>query len=781
VAVVGLAAAVSTRSRFPVPGAVCALCFATAGAGVLVVRKPDGGERSANDLVGSPWFIAGCAMLLAGLTPLLTDRLVGAQAVTSPAAAALTAGWIVLALAALAGLVERRCPAQGSVVLLGEGIVPMALAFVGWVVALQHPRLLETGAWGDTVAAAVLGGGLWTVAGAGFVRRSDDEERPVMSLVCGALLLVVAAEALRVGAARTATRIDPSWSVSATVAAMGLWLAATLHPALGANVPAAPTRSTSMTGHRRLLIPLIMLLAGPVLVLLNARTGLRSPVLIALGAGVLIVMVSSYLLVLVGRVGRLEQLAYRDELTGLANRPLFIDRLELALARARRDQTGVAVLFVDLDRFKNINDSLGHAAGNEVLKTAAHRVRDVGGEAGFVARLGGDEFALFLGGLVGDAGVVSTCTELVRAFELPLVAQGSEVFVTASVGVARFPEAGHDAETLMRNADAAMYKAKRHGRDTFEVYRPELNSASRHKLSLESRLHSAIDRGELRLHYQPKVALTDGSIVGVEALVRWQHPDRGLLQPDAFIQLAEESGLIVRIDEWVLEEACEQSNLWRQAGFQALTVAVNLSARDFQHRQVEDMVASVLRRTGLDPDTLELELTETLAQQDPGRTRASLLDLKRMGVHCSIDDFGTGYSSLNSLANLPIDRLKIDKSFVDRIGDGRQYAVVAGVISLAHGLGLEITAEGVETIHQLEFLQAHGCDVMQGYLFSAPLEADRLEQTLMLEQVGGPTSRLRLLGGIWSPKGPNRPPLPLPRERHSQLRHQDDAPTVPAH
>jgi diguanylate cyclase (GGDEF)-like protein len=458
---------------------------------------------------------------------------------------------------------------------------------------------------------------------------------------------------------------------------------------------------------------------------------------------------------LAGRAGRLEQLAQRDQLTGVALRSLFVDRLGQALARGRRDGTGVAVLFVDLDRFKQINDSLGHAAGNDVLRFAAQRLERVVGRSGLVGRIGGDEFAAFVYDLDPHDDAAALCAAVVDAFEHPFTTQRHDVFVTASVGAARFPAAGKDADTLLRNADTAMYKAKRRGRDAYEIYRPDHDRRARDRVSLESQLHSAIERGELRLHYQPKVGLRDGTIVGVEALLRWEHPKEGLLPPGAFIHLAEESGLIVRLDEWALERACMQATEWQRSGFGSLSVAVNLSARDFRHRKVEDMVAAVLRRTGLDPGCLELELTESLAKDDPARTRATLLDLKDMGVHSSIDDFGTGYSSLSSLASLPIDRLKIDKSFVDHIADRRQYALITSVIALGHGLDLEVTAEGVETVQQMEFLQAHGCDVMQGYLFSPPLPADQLERLFMIEHVASAPGRLQLLGGDWmSPAAP---------------------------
>jgi diguanylate cyclase (GGDEF)-like protein len=462
---------------------------------------------------------------------------------------------------------------------------------------------------------------------------------------------------------------------------------------------------------------------------------------------VVLAVVMAYLLLLAGRAGRFEVLAQRDELTGLALQRFFQDRLAQALARSRREGTGLAVLFIDLDRFKHINDSLGHAAGNDVLRQAAARLERATGHSSMVGRVGGDEFTAFVTDLAPDDDGSAVCAAVIEAFEQPFTTQRHDVFVTASVGAAMYPDGGTDVDTLLRHADTAMYKAKRRGRDTYELYRPEPNRRARDRVSIESRLHHAIDRGELRLHYQPKVGLRDGSIVGVEALLRWEDPREGLLLPGTFIHLAEESGLIVRLDEWALEQACLQSAQWQRGGLGDLSVAVNLSARDFRHRKVEDMVAAVLRRTGLDPRLLELELTESLAKDDPEGTRATLLDLKEMGVHSSIDDFGTGYSSLNSLATLPFDRLKIDKSFVERIADRRQYALITSVIALGHGLDLEVTAEGVETVQQMEFLQAHGCDVMQGFLFSPALPADELERLFMLERVGNAPGRLQLLGG----------------------------------
>jgi diguanylate cyclase (GGDEF)-like protein len=653
----------------------------------------------------------------------------------------------VFLMLGLLGLLKTRAPGHAFVLTVGESLFPLALGFLVWVAAMQLPSVSGYGSLPVTLAIATVAADLSFMSLAGLLLRFDDEERSSFGLASGALWLLAASTGFQAVRSWLGGTIGPRVPVAFAVAGLGLWLAATAHESMGAGAHAQPTIPGELGDRRRFLIAGFVLMTGPFLIAEYAQRGaIRKPMWMAGGTAVVLTLVTSYLLRLAGRAGRLEALAQRDDLTGLALGKLFRDRLAQALARSRRDGSGLVVVFVDLDRFKQINDSLGHAAGNDVLRSAAQRMERVIGTAGLVGRVGGDEFTAFVSELAPDDDGSEVCAAIIDAFEQPFTTQRHDVFVTASVGAASFPDAGKDAETLLRNADTAMYQAKRRGRDAFEVYRPESNRRARDRVSIESRLHHAIDRGELRLHYQPKVGLRDGLIVGVEALLRWEEPREGLLLPGAFIHLAEESGLIVRLDEWALEEACLQAAQWQQNGMAGLSMAVNLSARDFRHRKVEDMVASVLRRTGLDPRLLELELTESLAKDDPEGTRATLLDLKEMGVHSSIDDFGVGYSSLSALASLPFDRLKIDKSFVERISDGRQYALITSVIALGHGLDLEVTAEGVETVQQMEFLQAHGCDVMQGFLFSPALPADQLERLCMLELAGNAPGRLQLLG-----------------------------------
>jgi EAL domain-containing protein (putative c-di-GMP-specific phosphodiesterase class I) len=333
--------------------------------------------------------------------------------------------------------------------------------------------------------------------------------------------------------------------------------------------------------------------------------------------------------------------------------------------------------------------------------------------------------------------------KILQAFVEPFALGKKKVFSSPSVGVALYPRDGNDPETLLKNADAAMYRAKEKGRNNYKLYTPDLNASAHEALDLESDLHLAMERKELVLNYQPRVDLRTGRIVGVEALVRWHHPTLGLLGPDRFIPVAEETGLIVPLGEWVMETACAQAVQWWETGYPAMQVAVNLSARQFQHGPVSDMVASVLRRTGLKPELLELEITESLALQGGDRAIAMLHDLRNIGVQCSIDDFGVGYSNFSYLGTLPIDTIKIDKSFMDNLRGGvGGTAVVIGLIALAHSLEMKVVAEGVETIDQLNFLKSNSCDQMQGFLFSQPISPEQMESLLMLELVAPGPGRL---------------------------------------
>ena len=419
---------------------------------------------------------------------------------------------------------------------------------------------------------------------------------------------------------------------------------------------------------------------------------------------------------------RLVQLAQFDTLTGLPNRNLFLDRFAQTLAQSQRNSWLAGVMFVDLDRFKAVNDKLGHGIGDQLLIQTAQRLRECVRAADIVARLGGDEFALVFSNLAraDDAGLVAqkVVSALARAFDL----EGREVYVSASVGICIYPDDGTDVDVLLKNADTAMYRAKERGRNTYQFYLPHMNERALARMEMETQLRGALARGEFVLHYQPKANLASGEICGFEALLRWQHPGRGLVPPLEFISILEDTGLIVPVGEWVVRTVCEQLGRWRAAGLALRPVAVNMSARQFHQEDLDAVIGGILQATGIDPPLLELELTESMLMSDPEAAVITLKNLKAYGVRLSVDDFGTGYSSLSYLKRFPLDALKIDHAFVrDVITDADDAAIAVAIISLAHNLKLKVVAEGVETEAQLNFLRAHGCDEMQGYYFARPL------------------------------------------------------------
>ena len=422
------------------------------------------------------------------------------------------------------------------------------------------------------------------------------------------------------------------------------------------------------------------------------------------------------------------RMAYYDPLTGLPNRHLFEDRLQMAMAQARRRGLQVGVLFLDLDRFKLVNDSFGHAFGDKLLRLVARRLGQAIDTGQTLARTGGDEFIVLLPDVERESEVEEAARRLLDVMQMPFELEGRELYVTASIGVVLFPLHGEDPQTLVRNADIAMYRAKESGRNTYEVYSALLDLGMVQRLSMESDLHRALQREELVLHYQPIVNVETGEIVGVEALVRWLHPERGVLYPDAFIPLAEDSGLIVPLGEWVLRAACRQAIAWQEAGAGPLFISVNLSPRQMR-QELASVVAQVLRETGLSPSHLMLEVTEGAIMVEMERAISLLLSLRGMGVQVCVDDFGTGHSSLSHLKMLPVDVIKVDRSFVwDMVGNRADAAIVASVVTLAQALGLRVIAEGVETEEQAALLRRMGCREMQGFLFSRPLpEAEMTE------------------------------------------------------
>jgi len=421
--------------------------------------------------------------------------------------------------------------------------------------------------------------------------------------------------------------------------------------------------------------------------------------------------------------------ATHDILTGLPNRALFTDRMEQALRCAERDERGVAVAFVDLDQFKLINDTLGHETGDRLLVEIAARLVECVRGADTVARLGGDEFVLICTHRHTEQEMSQVMQRVLACISRPWVTPQGEFSIGCSIGISLYPRDGRTVETLLKHADSAMYKAKEAGRNNFQFYTPELNQRVAERFELQNNLRHALEREEFTLHYQPRIDLASGKTVGLEALIRWCPPGEDMVSPGRFIPVAEESGLILTIGEWVLRSACTQAISWQRRGFNPVVVSVNISPRQFWQEHLVGTIANVLQETGLDPRWLELEITESLAMHDIERFASMLHALKNLGVRIAIDDFGTGYSSLNHLKRFPVDQLKIDQSFVrDLATDPDDAGIVQAVISLGHVLGLRVVAEGVETQEQLDFLRANGCDEVQGYYLGRPAPAEHYQK-----------------------------------------------------
>lgn len=440
---------------------------------------------------------------------------------------------------------------------------------------------------------------------------------------------------------------------------------------------------------------------------------------------------------------QIHALAYYDTLTELPNRVMFKDHLSKALARARRRNTLVATLILDLDRFKRINDTLGHSVGDQLLREVARRlVQTVRKEdlvarspnedqSANIARLGGDEFAIMLTDLESVQAAAKVARRTIEAMSAPIPLETQEVFVTASIGITVFPFDGEDVDTLLKNADTAMYHAKSEGRNNYQYYTKSMNASAFENLALENSLRRALEREEFELYYQPQVSMDTGEIVGVEALIRWQHPEMGMISPVQFIPLALETGLIVPMDEWGLRTACRQAKEWSDTGLRPLRVSVNLSSYQFRQKQLTQTIARILSETRIDPQYLNIELTESTIMQNAEEATKTLHELKEMGVKLSVDDFGTGYSSLSYLKRFPLDTLKIDRSFIkDITTDPDDEALTRAILAMSNSLKLKVVAEGVETDAQLEFLRRNGCDEFQGYLFSRPVSATEMTEML---------------------------------------------------
>ena len=429
-----------------------------------------------------------------------------------------------------------------------------------------------------------------------------------------------------------------------------------------------------------------------------------------------------------------ERLAYLvnfDDLTGLPNRSLFQDRLCQALAHAARHHQNMAILFLDLDRFKVINDTLGHDSGDLLLQAVAKRLIGCVQEEDTVSRLGGDEFGMILTDIVGPEDTIRVVNKILAAFQQSFTIRDQDLFITPSIGISLYPSDGDDAQSLLKNADTAMYRAKEKGKNAYQFYTVDMNDKALTRLTLETRLRRALERDEYLLHYQPMADIASGRITSVEALIRWRHPQAGLVPPMEFIPLLEDTGLIVAVGEWVLRTACAQANAWQAIASSPVCVSVNLSGRQFSDPNLADLIGRILTETGLKPHLLELEITESILMQNIETAIDTLNLLHKMGVKLAIDDFGTGYSSLSYLRRFPIHTLKIDRSFVSDVTTNTDDAAIAtAIILLAHTLSLRVVAEGVETKEQLRFLRSRRCDMMQGYLFSKPQPSEVLTEML---------------------------------------------------
>lgn len=424
---------------------------------------------------------------------------------------------------------------------------------------------------------------------------------------------------------------------------------------------------------------------------------------------------------------RLEYQAQYDPLTGLPNRSLFRDRADHAVARAKRTQKPLAILFLDLDGFKSVNDSLGHSAGDQLLCVVANRLVSTLRPDDTVARLSGDEFAVLLENIAQSEDAAVVAQKIQNALTSPISLQERDVFISTSIGIATYPRDGESAEVLLRHADAAMYRVKHQGRNGYQFFAPEMQADADERLSTVNALRRAFDAKQFRLYYQPIVQLENGRVVGLESLLRWEHPEHGIIAPSSFLSAAEESGLIAAIDEWALQTACHQYQAWRRVGMAPLRLKINISARQFWHTDIARTVTRALETSGMQPQLLTLELNEKINLKKTEMFHANVAALRTLHVQFSIDDFGTGHSSLSHLRALPIDSLKIDRSFVHSMVANRDSAaIVNAIISLGHNLHLRVIAEGVETEEQADFLRARGCKRAQGFLFSEPLPAEKV-------------------------------------------------------
>ena len=426
---------------------------------------------------------------------------------------------------------------------------------------------------------------------------------------------------------------------------------------------------------------------------------------------------------------KIHKQAHYDDLTGLTNKALFHDRLDQAIHNAERKDEVLAILFIDLDNFKYVNDSMGHSIGDKLLKIIGNKLIESTRKSDTVSRWGGDEFTILLPNIKRLSGLYKLCDRILNTHLNNIIIEGQELHITASIGIALFPQDGTTPDVLIKNADAAMYKSKDLGKNQFHLYKPDMNEEVMERLNVETNLFRAIKNEEFQIVYQPQLSLKSNKIVGFEALVRWNQPDMGVLAPYKFIPIAEETNLIIPLGEWIIKKVCEQAKKWHDMGYN-LNAGINISAKQFNQDKIVEVIKNTISNTGINPNLIELELTESIIMKNVKRTLKICTKLKKMGVNISVDDFGTGYSSLSYLKHFPIDKLKIDQSFISNLGDhdGDDAKIANLVIDLGHKLGLDVVAEGVETQNQIDFLRKYACDEIQGFILSKPLEINEFEK-----------------------------------------------------
>lgn len=661
------------------------------------------------------------SQLIAIMVTVAPDNLRAVIYILSSALGALGASRIVFfRLGARASITERE-----------TAIVASGLAVTFYVLVVQ-PGAQTFDLGGSILTAASLSGAIFSMVLLLWLATFDTERIAMpfaLVLVPQALLVITVADLPGI--------FDEGPMRAVLLFASTLPLAGYLHPR-AKEAFSITIFANSEINVRRSLISFSVILVGPALIAVDQFTQLElSLSTITVGSSILSVMVATHLLLLVRRWADAEHEGKHDPLTGLPNRPLFFNRLETAIESAKVRESNLIVMFLDLDRFKAVNDSLGHEKGDLLLRLVAERLDIAGERIGknvTVARLGGDEFGIVVPHIKDARHAHAIGGLLLDQFLTPFDMGLRDIYVTPSIGVAQFPTDGSSVKELIENADTAMFEAKERGRNAVVAYSPEQRTPGVQRIEIEAGLHKALKNNELEVYYQPQVDVVTGRIFAVEALLRWEHPTLGLISPERFVPVAEESTLIDTIGDWTLHKACEEAASWTAQGLPGINVAVNLSPRQFQKSAIlTDNVARALKKSGLPPERLELELTESLALERPEEVNATLMKFREMGIRTAIDDFGVGHTGLDYLDRITVDTLKIDRSFINRIGESGAPLVTA-VISLARGLNLDVIAEGVETRAQVDFLRLHDCRYMQGYLFSRPLTSEQLIQVLRKQQ-----------------------------------------------